>query len=271
MRRLAEKVAIVTGAGSGIGRAVAVTLAAEGASVLVADLDADSAGTVVDEIRDAGGVAASCCVDVAQEASVREMVDRAVREFGGVDILHNNAAAVGLDVIGRDGAITDLDVDVWDTTMSVNARGVMLGCKHAIPHMIDRHGGSIINTVSGSGFAGATVRSAYGSSKGAVMTFTRYVATSYGKQGVRCNAVSPGLILTATTRRNLPAAHLEIYEQNCPYPRLGEAQDIANTVLFLASEESAFINGETIRVDGGTLAHHPAHAQLVNLRSVVHP
>lgn len=265
MRRLDDKVAIITGAAGGIGRATALTMAAEGARVLVADLDSDRAGTVVDEIREAGGKAVSCWVDVADEAAVQEMVHLAVREFGGLDILHNNAAAVGPDVIGRDRAITDLDLDVWDTTMKVNVRGVMLGCKHAIPHLLDRHGGSIINTVSGSGFAGAAARSAYGTSKGAIMTFTRYVATGYGKRGVRCNAVSPGLILTATARRNLPAAQFEIYQQNCLSPRLGEAQDVANAVLFLASDESAFINGETIRVDGGTLAHHPAHAQLMNL------
>ena len=265
--RLPDRVAVVTGGASGIGRATALVLAREGASVVVADLNIEGADALAAEITGAGGHAVGCRVDVADESSVAAMIDHAVHTFGGLDVLHNNAAAVGLDVIGRDGAITELDVDVWDATMAVNVRGVMLGCKYALPHLLERGGGSIINTASGSGLTGATGRSAYGSSKAAVMAFTRYVATGYGQRGVRCNAVSPGLILTPTARRNLPAAEFDIYQQHCLSPRLGEPEDIAHAVLFLASAESAFINGQTIVVDGGTLAHHPTHPQLTSLHA----
>jgi NAD(P)-dependent dehydrogenase (short-subunit alcohol dehydrogenase family) len=261
MKRLESKVAVITGAGSGIGRATAMTMASEGASVVVADIDESAAQKVVAEIVEAGGNAASTWVDVAEEAAVKDMIGVAVSTFGGVDILHNNAAALGPEVLGRDLDIVDMDVDVWDRTMAVNVRGVMLGCKHAIPHMLARGGGSIISASSCSALFGHVSRIAYGTSKGALISFTKYVATMYGPRGIRCNALAPGLILTPAARRNLPVEQFAVYQENHLFPRLGEAQDIANAVLFLASDEGIFINGQTISVDGGLLTHMPYYAQ----------
>ena len=261
MNRLQDKVAVITGAGSGIGRATAMTLANEGAAVVVADIDEKSSQSVVGEIVAAGGRATGCWVDVAEEPAIENMIDVAVTTFGGLDILHNNAAALGAEVLGRDLDIVDMDVDVWDRTMAVNVRGVMLGCKHAIPHMLERGGGSIVSASSCSALFGYVSRIAYGTSKGALISFTKYVATMYGPRGIRCNALAPGLILTPAARRNLPPEQFDVYQENHLFPRLGDAQDIANAVLFLASDEGIFINGQTISVDGGLLTHMPYYAQ----------
>ena len=193
---LEGKVAIVTGAASGIGRATAEVLARAGAAVLVADLDGDGADSVAEAIAAGGGEAAGQPVDVSDETAVAAMVAAAVDRFGGLDILHNNAAAIGASSPGADRDIAKLDVDVWDRTMAVNLRGVMLGCKHAIPHLLARGGGAIVNTSSGSSQRGDVTIPAYAVSKGGVDTLTLYVATQYGKQGIRCNAIAPGLILT---------------------------------------------------------------------------
>jgi NAD(P)-dependent dehydrogenase (short-subunit alcohol dehydrogenase family) len=261
MDRLQNKVAVITGAGSGIGRATAMTLAREGASVVVADIDEGAADTVVGEIAEAGGKAKGCWVDVAEESAVKAMIEVAVATFGGLDILHNNAAALGPEVLGRDLDIVDMDVEVWDKTMAVNVRGVMLGCKHSIPHMLERGGGSIVSASSCSALFGNVSRIAYGTSKGALISFTKYVATMYGPQGIRCNALAPGLILTPAAQRNLPVEQFAVYQENHLFPRLGDAQDIANAVLFLSSDEGIFINGQTISVDGGLLTHMPYYAQ----------
>ena len=189
--RLKDKVAIVTGSASGIGRSTALLLASEGASVVVADLDGPGAEKVVAEIEAAGGKALARVVDVSREDAVREMIAAAVDTWGGLDILHNNAAALGPASPGRDMDVASMDVEIWDRTMAVNLRGVMLGCKHAIPAMLERGGGAIVNTSSGSAQRGDLAIPAYAVSKGGVDTLTRYVATQYGKRGIRCNAIAP--------------------------------------------------------------------------------
>jgi NAD(P)-dependent dehydrogenase (short-subunit alcohol dehydrogenase family) len=254
---LADRVAIVTGAASGIGRATALALADAGAAVLAADLDGEGAGKVVETIRSAGGRAEAQAADVAHEDSAVEMVAAAVRHFGGLDILHNNAAASGGDVVGRDGEIVDLDVEIWDRTMQVNLRGPMLGCKHAIPRMIERGGGSIIQTSSASGLRGDLVRAAYGASKAGLDSLTRYVATQYGKRGIRCNAIAPGVIATPSLEENVPREQIEAYLRSTSTPRLGRPEDIAAAVVFLASDSAAYITGQVFSVDGGMLASHP--------------
>ena len=263
--KLAGRVAIVTGAASGIGRATALRLAREGAAVLVADLNGEGAASVAKEIEAAGGRAAGFAVDVADEASVVAMIERAVKEFGGLDILHNNAAASDPVLMSRDGDITTLDLEVFDRTLAVNLRGPMLGCKHAIPRMLARGGGAIINTSSASGLVGDPVRTAYGASKAGLDSLTRYVATQYGKRGIRCNSIAPGVIATPALAANVSPEMIAIYERSHLTPRLGRPEDIAAAVAFLASDDAAFITGQTLQVDGGLLAHHPAFGEFLRL------
>jgi NAD(P)-dependent dehydrogenase (short-subunit alcohol dehydrogenase family) len=259
---LKDRVAIVTGAASGIGRAAALALADAGAALIVADLNEDGAQDVAESIRQAGGQAAAQVVDVGHEESIREMVAAAVHRFGGLDVLHNNAAASGAEIVGRDREIADLEVEIWDRTMQVNLRGPMLGCKHAIPRMLERGGGSIIQTSSASGLRGDLLRAAYGASKAGLDSLTRYVATQYGKRGIRCNSIAPGVIATPALEANIPREAIEAYLRSSLTPRLGRPEDIASAVVFLASDESAFITGQVLSVDGGTLVHHPAVAAL---------
>lgn len=259
-RRLVDRVAIVTGGGAGIGAATAHRLAQEGASVVVADIDAPSAHRVADEIAAGGGAALAIDVDVSVEDQVADMISRSVDHFGHLDVLHANAAAVGARSLTGDNDLLDLDMDSWDRAMAINLRSVVLGCKHAIPHLLERGGGSIIATSSGSALTGFTSRFAYGASKAGVITFIKYVATTYGKQGIRANVVAPGFIRTEAAAR-IDEGSRDIYEQNCLTPRLGLPADVSALVAFLASDESGFITGETISVDGGTLAHTPTWAQ----------
>ena len=250
---LHDKVAIVTGSASGIGRATARLLAAEGASVVVADLDEAGASAVVSEIEADGGKAIATQVDVSVEEDVHEMIATAVSTFGGLDVLHNNAAALGSASPGLDMDIANMDVDVWDRTMAVNLRGVMLGCKHAIPALLERGGGAIVNTSSGSAQRGDLAIPAYGVSKGGVDTLTRYVAAQYGKQGIRCNAIAPGLILTHEVDRFGGEAYVKMLEEHHLTPRVGRPEDIAQAVLYLASDAASFVTGQILNVDGGIL------------------
>lgn len=260
--RLAGKVAIVTGGASGIGRTSAATMAREGASVVVADRDGDGAEAVAAEIRAAGGRAVGQVTDVGVEDQVAAMVQRAVDEFGGLHVLHNNAALTDASAHARDHTVVDLDVEVWDRSMAVNARGAMLGCKHAVPHLIAAGGGSIVNTASNQALSGDLSQTAYAAAKGAVVTLTMSVATAFGAQGVRANCISPGAIRTPSLLAAYPPEVQEMLIGHNLVPRLGEPEDIANLALFLASDESSFITGHVIRCDGGQLVHLPHYAQL---------
>jgi NAD(P)-dependent dehydrogenase (short-subunit alcohol dehydrogenase family) len=265
MATLDGKVAIVTGAASGIGRATARLLGREGASVLVADLNEAGAKQVEQEIVSAGGRARGHAVDVSDEDAVKGMVDAAVDAYGGLDILHNNAAAIGKTSPGRDMDVAKIDVDIWDRTMAVNLRGVMLGCKHAIPRMLERGGGSIVNTSSGSAQRGDVALPAYAVSKGGVETLTLYVATQYGKQGIRCNAIAPGLVLTHPVDDFGGQLYVNMLEEHHLTPRVGQPEDIAQAVLFLVSDASGFITGQIINVDGGIVSHAPPVADIRRL------
>lgn len=263
--RLKNKVAIITGSAGGIGRATARRLSAEGAAVLIADINLKGAEVVARDIVAGGGRAVAQHVDLANEASIEAMVEAARARFGGVDILHNNAAATSPDVLGRDGGVIDADLAVWDATMVINLTGAMLACKHTIPIMIKRGEGSIVNMSTNGSIASDTARVAYAVSKGAVNTLSLYVATLYGRQGIRCNTISPGLVMTEAADRTLPEAAKAIFKSNHLTPELCLPEDIASVVAFLASDDARQITGTTLRVDGGMLAHLPMHSQMMEL------
>lgn len=262
MQGIEGKTAIVTGSGSGIGRASAQLLARSGAQVVVADINLDGAQETVSEIEAAGGIAHAVVVDVSDEASVAAMVEAAVSRFGSLQLLHNNAADV--HIIQRDGDVLGMDTEVWDRTMIVNVRGPMLGCKHAIPHMIAAGGGAIVTTSSTSGQFGDLSRVAYGVSKSGIDSLTRYVATLYGKQGVRANAVAPGVVKTPSLAANVSAEELSLFERNHVTPGMGEPTDIAEAVAFLLSDSAAYITGQVINVDGGLTMHTPLFSNFVS-------
>lgn len=262
MNRLAGKVAIITGGAGGIGSASAERFIAEGARVAIADLFEDRAKEVAARL---GEAAFPVFYDAGDADSIAAAIDRTVSRFGRLDILFNNAAVTDLRVQGQDTTATDIPLDVWDQTLNVNVRGVMIGCRHAIPHMLEQGGGSIINTASDSGLAGDIARLAYGTSKGAVITLTKYVAVQYGRKGIRCNAIAPGVIMTEQMKK-LPVLADTIF-RHVVTPRLGIPEDIAALAAFLAADESAYITGQTISCDGGHLAHQPQVADMIDLEA----
>lgn len=256
---LTDQVAIVTGGGAGIGRGTCALLAAEGAAVVVADLDGSRAEAVAAEIVAAGGTALGIRTDVAVEADVAAAVAAAVGAYGRLDVLHNNAAITAADHSARDVDVANMDVEIWDRTMAVNVRGHMLGCKHAVPQMIRSGGGSIINTSSGSALRGDMGRTAYGTSKAAILGLTRYVAAQYGRDGIRCNTVVPRASSPEGRVPNLPATVLErmrLLDLNL-LGRSGTPEDVARVVLFLASDDSAWVTGSVLYAEGGAQAIQP--------------
>ncbi len=255
MERLIGKVAIVTGGGGGIGGATARALARESASVVVVDIDGDAAARVATEIAGIGGEAMALRADLSEEVDVVSVVEATTARFGRLDVLHNNAALTDSDFLSRDTAVTDLALDVWDRTLAVNLRSQMLTCKHAVPEMVRGGGGSIINMSSGASLKGDRTRTAYGVSKAGVNALTLYVATSHGKQGIRANAILPGLVLTDAVRSHLDERMLAGLGRATLTPNVGEPEDIADVVVFLASDESRYLTGQMIAVDGGMSSH----------------
>ena len=259
--RLEGKVAIVTGAAMGIGHATAVLMAREGARVVVADLNLEAARATVEEIRSAGGTALALHLDAMDEASIEAMVRHTREAYGALHVLHNN---VGGTDTARDNTVVEMDWSYWNTAITLNLGSTVYACRCAIPLMLESGGGSIINTSSMVALSGDVRPTAYAAAKGGVISFTRFVAAQYGKQGIRCNAIAPGLILTprATPR---PQAVLDVFERHTLAPQHGRPEDIAYTALFLASDESRFINGQCIEVDGGAHAHNPTMPDLMAL------
>jgi NAD(P)-dependent dehydrogenase (short-subunit alcohol dehydrogenase family) len=246
---------IVTGAASGIGRATALRFAAAGANVVLADISEDGMATLHAEITATGGRSSSWRTDVSDEDQVRALVAHTVATFGGVDVLHNNAAALGPEMLGADSDVLNTTLETWDLTFGVTLRGQFLCARHVLPHMLEKGSGSIVNMSSSAGLGGDRVRVAYSAAKAGVNSLTRSIATMYGKQGIRCNSVSPGFVVTPPARAQVPPDDMLIYEANCLTPGLGEPDDVAAVVLFLASAEARYITGQVISVDGGSYAH----------------
>lgn len=254
MGRVQGKIALITGGASGIGLSAATLLAKEGAKVVIADFNVEGAKEAATAINNQGGEAVGIFLDAGNQESIQEAVDFTVKQYGTITVLFNN---VGLTNLQKDLDVVNIDLDEWDRLMNVNLKSVLLGSRFAIPHMIKAGGGSIINTASMSAFASDTIRSAYGASKAAVVHLTKYIATQYGKDKIRCNGIAPGLILTPAAKNNLPEPVLDIFMKYNALPYHGEADDIGNTVLFLASDESKFITGQTIQVEGGHYLANP--------------
>lgn len=264
--RLQGMVAIVTGSASGIGRACAIALGLEGASVVVADLHADEAVRVADHIVAQGGRAHGARVDLGDAESVQALVQETVDRFGGLDILHNNAAATHLAAT-RDLNVGDTDPEVWDATMRINLKGTMLATKFALPHLVAGGGGSIVNTSSGASFAGDLGHTAYAVSKAAINALTLNTAAQYGKAGVRCNAIAPGLIVTPASADNYAGPNGDMMLRHLLTSRLGAPSDIAAMLVFLCSPDAEFITGQIISVDGGARSHQPHLADIQALKA----
>lgn len=251
--RLDQKVAIITGGSGGIGQATAELMIGRGARVAIADIAFDRAQALAATL---GEAALAVELDLAEESSVVAAVQRVVDHFGRIDILVNNAAAVGSDLFAGDGPVGELQTWVWDRQFAVNCRGTMIMTRESLPHLV-RTKGCIVNTVSGLGLQGHIANTAYSATKAALMQLTRSIATAYARRGVRCNAVAPGLVLTETVAKDFPPQWRKLIEDETPRDRVGAPEDIAEPIAFLASDAARNITGQTLVSDGGVSIHFP--------------
>ena len=253
--RLEGKVVVITGAGSGMGRVAAQMFAAEGAKVVVAEFDDNGGAETVRLVADAGGEASFTKTDVSREEDARAMIAAAVDRYGRLDVLYNNAGVMP----EADHSVTDTDVAVWDHVMAVNLRGVFLGCKYAIPRMVEQGSGSVINISSFVALLGCSVpQDAYTASKGAVLSLTRSLAVQFGPSGVRSNAICPGPIETPLLMdwllKDEAAKQLRLARN--PTGRFGKPAEIVNAAIYLASDESRWTNGAQFVIDGGITVNY---------------
>jgi NAD(P)-dependent dehydrogenase (short-subunit alcohol dehydrogenase family) len=255
--RLKGKATVITGAGSGIGRATALRFASEGAMVAVADIAAESAAAVVREIEATGGRAISLVVDVGDTQQVKQMIESTVASFGRIDVLFNNAVNTAAGRKKPDVDFLDFDPEVFHDVVKVNVLGGVLASKFAIPHMLRQGGGCILFTSSTSSLLGDVAQFSYGASKAMLNWYVKTIATTFGKQGIRCNAILPGVIETPAMKAWASAEMQEAFLDLQNAPRLGRPEDIAAMALFLASDEAAFTNGAHFLVDGGMTASLP--------------
>ena len=260
--KLAGRVAIITGAGGGLGAECARVLASHGASIAVVDINLDGATTVAQSLLDEGHQALAIRTDVSSEADVQAMVAQVRQRFGRIDVLHNNAAILNAEQRQADRDFVNLDMAAWDRAIAVNLRGAVLCTKHVIPAMLELGKGSIIFATSGLGMQGDMSLTGYATSKAGLMMLPRMVASQYGKQGIRGTAVQIGL---APSEHAMPPALLDILRDNHCTAELGTPRQIADVVAFLASDESSFVTGSTLVADGGFSTHTPS---LVAMRSL---
>lgn len=252
---LAGKVAIVTGAAGNLGSACARELALEGARLVISDLPGTGLDAIAAQIRERGGVAVAQEADISVEGEAAGLVSRARQDFGGLDVLANVAAL--MQGIQNDRDLLAMNTDYWDRVMAVNLRGTMLCCKHAIPAMLARGGGAIVNFGSTAAFLGDVGQFAYSVTKAGILSLTRSIATSYGKQGIRCNSVCPGSVWSEVTKAQMPEKMLEMMTRTRLTPRLGLPEDVSRMVAFLASDRADYVTGQVFMVDGGGTVHQP--------------
>ena len=247
--RLKDRIAIITGASSGLGAAIARRFAEQGASVLLADLADSGAEEVDSSIQQAGGNSIFEHTDVSSRADVERMVQACIRHYGRVDILVNNAGIV------RQASLHEMSEEDWDSVLDVNLKSVYLGSKAVLPHMLEQGSGKIINVASIAGIVGFEMTGAYCASKGGQIALTRSMAVEYAPKGINVNCIAPGVIATAMTADMLADENMRVsFEQGTPYKRLGVPDDIAHAAIYLASGDSDFVNGEILVVDGGWVA-----------------
>ncbi len=254
--RLDGKVAIITGGAGGIGSCTARLMTLRGAKVAIADIALNRAEALASELD--GAIAVK--LDLEDERSIEAMNARVVSHFGQLDILHNNAALLDPELAPLDGNVEEMRTDIWDRVMAVNLRGTMISCRAALPHL-RASGGNIVNTVSNLALQGHMIQAAYSSSKAALIQMTRAIAASHGKQGVRCNAVAPGMTLTPALKAAFPPPLRAVMEDETLNQNLGHPEDIAEAVAFLASNAARNITGEVIVCDGGLASHVPGLPQ----------
>jgi NAD(P)-dependent dehydrogenase (short-subunit alcohol dehydrogenase family) len=249
MRGLKGKVAVIAGAATGIGKATAVRLGEEGAHLVLGDINVAGIEAVAAEVNAAGGKAVSAHCDIADDASVKALVHLAVKTYGGLNFMHANAA--DLKVVLSDTTAVDVPLEVFDRTIAVNLRGHLLCTRHAIPEMLKRGGGAIVYTSSAASYAGEPERVSYAVSKSGVNALMRHVASRWGKEGVRANAIAPGVVITEATATGIPDEMKQMVLAMSRSTRLGEPKDIAAMVAMLFSDDGEWINGQVIAVDGG--------------------
>ena len=250
--RLQNKIALITGAGMGMGREAALLFAREGARVVVADLNGQAAAETVDQVKRAGGEALATVGDVAVEAEVKRMVEEGVRRFGALHVLYNNAGVLWKD---RDRSVLETDGEQWDRVMGINLKIVFWVTKYGIPHLRAAGGGSIILVGSVSALAGFTrAQDAYTAAKGALISLNKSLAIQFAKDNIRSNVIHPGIVETPLQAPYLTDALRAECKTGIPLGRIGQPRDIANAALFLASDESSFMTGAEMIIDGGFMA-----------------
>ena len=257
MNRLKDKVAIVTGSTSGIGIGIARLYAAEGAKVVICGRRKEKGEVVVEQIRSAGGEATYHFLDLTDFATIEKLIDDTAESYGKVDILVNNAANVGLP----DGRVDELTLEMWDAIFNSDLRGAFYAIKCVLPHMQKNGGGSIVNIGSMASCGGDLGATAYSCAKAGVDMLTSSVALQYGKENIRCNCVRPGLIVTPQNEAVVSEQLRQIFLSNIEVNRYGCPEDIGHACVFFGSDESAFVTGQIINVDGGMNSHTPTVAQ----------
>jgi NAD(P)-dependent dehydrogenase (short-subunit alcohol dehydrogenase family) len=252
MRGLAGKTFVVAGGATGVGAGAAERLGEERANVVVGDINLGGARDTVGRITAAGGSAVAVEFDLADDESVQHLVDATVTAFGTVNGLLNVGADLSPNNLGRDTTLLDTDLDVWQRTLDVNLIGYVRTCRAVIPHLLANGGGSIVNTSSGAAVSrGDGKRPAYATSKAGVNTLTRHVATNWGRQGVRCNGVMPGLVMGPTQEQQNDVEMQKAFLQSVPTTRLGRPSDLGAVIAFLLSDDAEWINGQVWAIDGG--------------------